>query len=491
MKNRILCFILALLICISLFTACDGVISEETTALPDGVTESGTGADGDTVSGSETTAAVEVTPSDKDKYDDTFYLWVVSQYNPINYYWVEERGDSALSEAIFDRQEQVRESLGVEIVGSVPGDHWAYAEKFRTEVKNKTGAVDTLISSVAMDISVLISTNSLRDFADMPGIDLDKEYWNTDVMDSLSVNGKYYLGQSDFNVLSTYVVSFNKELMEKYQDQLGKSVYQIVRDREWTIGAMIDLAKLAYVEGDSVETTQYGFAGNQEDAWVGFMHASDLTLVERDDEGYYQLSFMNDDNRTRMDTLVNSLTEFAAAEYTCIEYMTKNPPKASITSGKTLMQLSHTHQLPEYLDSELDFGILPYPLFDINQEKYQSLQFGGYICIPSYLRNDEMVGEVLETLALHSGEVRAEFYDEMLGEQSDTNIVDREMLDLVYDGICTDFGLAFSNEAQGLLYFLPVVTSGMKTLTGYYTETAHGWNNSLKNYIKKVSKNNQ
>lgn len=491
MKNRFLCFILAILTCVSLFTACDGVFAEETTALTDGVTESGTVNGEDTTSISEITGGADVTPSDKEKYNDTFYLWVVSQYNPIDYYWVEDRAGSALSEAIFDRQEQVRESLGVEIVGSVPGDHWAYSQKFKTEVKNKTGAVDTLISSVAMDISGLISTNSLKDLADMPRIDLDKEYWNTDFMDSLSVNGKYYLGYSDFNVLGTYVVTFNKDLMEKYQDQLEKSVYQMVRDREWTIGAMIDLAKLAYVEGDSVETTQYGFAGNQHDAWVGFMHASDLTLVERDDEGYYQLSFMNDDNRTRMDTLVNSLTEFAAAEYTSIEYMTKDPPKAPITSGKTLMQLTHTHQLPEYLDGDLNFGILPYPMFDVNQHEYHSLQWGGYICIPSYLRNDKMVGDVIEALSLHSGEVRAEFYDEMLGEQSETNITDREMLNLIYDSICTDFGLAFSNEAQGLPYFLPVVTSRMETLAGYYTETAYGWNHSLKNYIKKVSKNNQ
>ena len=502
MKNRILCFILALLICISLFAACDGVIAEETTVLPDGVTESGTNTDDatesgtntddGTVSGAETTAAVEVTPSDKEKdYDDSFYLWVVSQYNPINYYWVEESNGSAFSEAIFNRQEQVRESLGVEIVGSVPGDHWAYSQKFKTEVKNMTGAVDTLISSTAMDISGLISTNSLRDFANMPGIDLDKEYWNTDFMDSLSVNGKYYLGQSDFNVLSTYVISFNKDLMGKYQDQLEKDVYQMVRDREWTIDAMINLAKLAYIEGDSVETTQYGFAGHQEDAWVGFMHASELTLVELGDDGYYQISFMNDANRTRMDTLVKSLTEFAAADYTCIEYMTKEPLKAPITSGKTLMQLSHTHQLPEYLGGELDFGILPYPLFDTKQENYHSLQFGGYICIPSYLRNDEMVGDALETLSLNSEEVNAVFYDELLGEQTDANLADREMLDIVWNSVCTDFGLAFSNEAQGLPYFLPVVTSGMETLAGYYTETAYGWNNSLKNYIKKVSKNNQ
>ncbi len=501
MKNRILCFILALLICISLFAACDGVIAEETTVLPDGVTESGTNTDDatesgtntdeGTVSGAETTAAVEVTPSDKEKdYDDSFYLWIVSQYNPINYYWVEESNGSAFSEAIFNRQEQVRESLGVEIVGSVPGDHWAYSQKFKTEVKNMTGAVDTLISSTAMDISGLISTNSLRDFANMPGIDLDKEYWNTDFMDSLSVNGKYYLGQSDFNVLSTYVISFNKDLMGKYQDQLEKDVYQMVRDREWTIDAMINLAKLAYIEGDSVETTQYGFAGHQEDAWVGFMHASELTLVELGDDGYYQISFMNDANRTRMDTLVKSLTEFAAADYTCIEYMTKEPLKAPITSGKTLMQLSHTHQLPEYLGGELDFGILPYPLFDTKQENYHSLQFGGYICIPSYLRNDEMVGDVLETLSLNSEEVNAVFYDELLGEQTDANLADREMLDIVWNSVCTDFGLAFSNEAQGLPYFLPVVTTGWYTLAGYYAQNAWGWNNKLENYIKKLSNNN-
>ena len=52
------------------------------------------------------------------------------------------------------------------------------------------------------------------------------------------------------------------------------------------------------------------------------------------------------------------------------------------------------------MDYDISFGVLPYPMWDEKQKDvgYRSLQWGGYLCIPSYTRNLNMIGDTIERL---------------------------------------------------------------------------------------------
>ena len=483
--TRILAMLLAAIFILSTLAACDNSGVAEETTLKSG---------GDETTDQTSEQTTEVIPDapdiEKKNYDDIFYLYLEGSCNPIETYWVEENGSDVLSAALFARQEEIYNHLGVTLYAWCNTDA-DYSESFKTAVKTKTGAVDLMMTHVSINVAGLVSDGFLYQFNEMPGIDLDADYWNQEFMDSLAIDDMYFLGFNDFNILFTHVVAFNKTLLEKYDDALDKSLYQMVDDHEWTLRQMIDLAKVAYIDNGSVEKNQYGFTGLQWVPWCGFLEGCGVNLVEMNEYGDYEVSFYNEENKDKTIAIVGMLKDLADAEYSCVDYWSFELT-VPFTTNRALMTLSSTNQLTEYLHYDVDFGIVPYPLYDTDQTEYHSLQWGGYLAIPAYLENEEMVGETIEMLAYFSDGVKVAFYQKLLGKQVADNPDDRRMLDIVWNSVCTDFGQTFENAAGDILYMLPYVTcstSGYE-LAGYYDGKAGSANKSLENFVKRVVKKN-
>lgn len=485
--SKFLCLILAVVLLLSALVACESADEETTT---DAAVES-----------TETETEKEATPTavDKKDYGAEFYLSILDDVNPPKYYWVEEGEGDAMSEAVFARQQKVIDWLGVEIVFSNAGDHNNYITPFKTAVKNKDGSVDTLLSHVNTGVAGLVSESYLRNIDDMPGINLDEDYWNMDFMDSLAIAGNHYLGFSNFNLLYTHVLAFNKTMMDQYADSFDASVYDMVRDYTWTLDQMIEIINLVYIDttadGKTTDDT-FGLAGRQWVPWVGFMQACDIKLVDLDDAGMYKISVMSDKNKDKTSALVDKLTELSKSNSAYLDYQTTSVTSVPFTSGRVLMFLESTYGLVSFLDHDISFGVLPYPMWDEAQKDtcgYRSLQWGGYICIPTFLTNDVMVGETLDVLAFYSDDVTITFYEKMLGKQVADVPDDKQMLDIIWDSVCTDFGQTFSDEAGGILYILPKVTwpeSG-QLLTSTLAKSESTGNTALSKFVKRIEKINR
>ena len=437
--------------------------------------------------------SMEYTPEiDKKNYGEEFYLWVMGDVNPIEYYWVEESMNDSMSDAVYARQEKVRAHIGVEIIGTRTATVKDYIQPFKTAVKNKDDSVHFLISHVFYGIDGFITGNYITDFNDIPEINLDADYWNTDVMDQISINGRSYLGFSDFNILYTHVLSFNKEMLEKYDDQLDESIYSMVENYHWTVDKMMWLASLAYIDSNSDGKTNddiFGLVGYQSVPFIGFMHASNINVVEMNERGDYVISLYNEKNKQKMSDLVDKLSTLSRSDYANLMggYFYNG-----MTTGTALMEISSTFKLPGYLDSDVEFGIVPFPMYDENQKDvgYRSLQWGGYLCVPSYLSNAEMVGETIELLSYYSEDVNTAFYEKLLGKQVANAPLDRKMLDIVWDSVCSDFGQTYFSviENTNFVYILPEITKVGATdnLASYVAKHESSANKNLKKFVAKV-----
>ncbi len=480
---KLLAALLAILMLASAFVACNFSGDE----IEDGEEESST--------------PPEVIPPtvEKNKYNAEFYLSILPDTNPPDFYWVEKSEGDAMSEAVYARQEDVRKWIGVEILGKEVSGHTTYTEGFKTSVKNKDGSVDTLMTHVHSGVAGLVSEMYLQDLSELPGVDLDQDYWNREFMDAISIADNYYLGFSNYNILYTHIIAFNKEMMDQHAGSMEKSVYQLVNDYEWTLDQMLGLAQLVSSDRTSdgkTEDDTFGLTGQQWVPWIGFFHASNINIVEVNEKGDYAISFMNSVNSERSNDLISKLKEFSASKYGYFEFPMGGTIKSvsvPITSGRTLMQLASTNHLDSYLQYDVTFGVLPYPMYDTNQKDvgYRSLQWGGYIAVPNYLTNAQMVGETLELLAFYSDEVMITFYEKMLGKQVADVPDDRKMFDIVWDSVCTDFAQTYLDECPSTLYFLCYVTwpgEGGKEPLSYLASFERGSNRQLQAFIKVVEK---
>lgn len=434
---------------------------------------------------------------DPNNYDSEFYLSIYHGSNVIAFHWVEESLNDVLSEAIFDRQVKVRDYLGVEIVGSDAGTYTEYTKPFMSAVKTKNGSIDTMLSHVYAGIPSLVSSGYLSDIGSLPGVDLEATYWSHEFMEDLSIFDKYYLGHSDFNILYTHVITFNKEMMDKYATTLEKSVYDMVRDYEWTIDEMISLANLVYVDetsnGKSYDDT-FGITGRQWNEFPGFLHASNINIIDQNEAGGYSVALLNDLNKEKTYGLVEKLYNLARSEYAWFDYATTALPTVPLTSGKTLLHLSETGALNNYLDYEISFGVLPYPMYDTLQKDvgYRHLQWGGYIMVPAYLNNPQMAGETLEVLSYFSENVKLAYYEKMLGKQVADVVDDSQMLDIVWDSVCCEFAQTYSEVIGGnnLLYLMASVTetSASSSFASAIEPKARSAEGAIKKFFTKLEK---
>jgi len=498
---KILALMLAIIMTLSVFAACDSGSNQTETQGSEKETDGTSGTGETNESGTKESVTEEATEGlpevPANNYDEEFFLWIMQDTNKVTYHWVEESENDVLSEAIYDRQQKVFDYLGVEIVGNTLTGHTTYADTFKTAVKNKDGSCDMMLGHVYAGISGLVSGNFLADLNNVPGINIDADYWNGEFMNDLAISDKMYLGRSDFNIPFTHLITFNKTMMEQYQDEIEKNVYDMVRDYEWTIDEMIKLANLVYIDktsdGKTADDT-FGISGRQWNESPGFLHACNIQMIEPDESGEYKLSLMNEVNSAKTTALVEKLLALSKSDCAWFDYQTTSVDTVPMNTGRTLMHVVDTYRIESLLDYDISFGVLPYPMWDTAQKDvgYRHLQWGGYICVPSYLNNIQMVGETLDVLSFYSAAVETAYYEKLLGKQVADAPDDSQMLAIVWDTVCTEFAQTYCDTLGGtsLLYLMARVTYAdtslniASTVKGLESST----NKSISKFIKKVEK---
>ncbi len=373
-----------------------------------------------------------------------------------------------------------------------------YNTAFTTSVKNKDGAIDLLFAHAYGSLPSMLTGGYLRDLRTMEALNLEADYWNLDYMEEVAVTDKVYLGYNDFCIPSGFTISFNKTMMEQYRDATESSVYDMVYDYKWTVDQMISLANLVYIDqtndGKTADDT-FGMTGEQWINFIPFVHASNMQLMEQDEKGDYVVSVYHEKNQDRFFTLVQKMKEFTKGNSAWFRYRTEPTALIPLTSDRALMSLTKVSQLDSYLSYDIDFGVLPYPMYDEAQKDvgYRTWNYDGNLVAASYLRNEQMVGETMELLAFYASPVRVAVMEKMLGKQIADTPDDAAMLNIIWDGLCSDVGLTYAHNSasmDSLLYCFPWLTNpnGNDEVSSYIAGLERSCNKAMRSFIVKLQK---
>ncbi len=485
---RILTLLMALFLLLTVFVGCD----QEEEETDDGQIEEDTG------DGADFFPDIE-----KNDYDEDLNMYIDGSSNTAKYILLKDEDEntgSPMDESVYARQQRIKKYLGVELVRVQPTDSsiaWnTYIKVVESAIKNMDGTVEVVITHVNGCVASLISENYLLDLGEFEGLDLEAEYWNQSFMDSLELNGNYFLGRSDLNLLYTHVIAFNKDMLALYESHLDKSVYDLVRDREWTLDEMMSLSKLVYIDvtgnGKSSDDT-FGITGTCWVPFCGFLTSSNIPMLEQDESGAYVVAINNELNANKADNLVNKLKDLGYSNNAWFDY---NYSKNSVpfTSGRTLMHTASTNNLSGFLSYNVEFGVLPYPMYDLDQASvgYKSLEWGGNIGVLSFQKNPVKVAETLELLAFYSENVKITFYEKLLGKQVADMPDDAAMLEIIWDSVTTDVGQTFvgagTNSDRGVCYTVPELMwpSATQNLASYVKSKEATINNGFKNFLRGI-----
>ena len=371
---------------------------------------------------------------------------------------VAEQTGETVDDAVYLRNRKVEDKLGIKISEIAETfTSWNDAAKPGTRLQQSvmSGDDDFDCAYVSMAQNAGIVTGGyVLDLKTVPGLNLDEEWWDTDLNSALELDGKLFCATSPLQLTSldlTWVLLFNKQILENNKLEMP---YDLVREGKWTMDKMYEyVSAIANLNGDdSFSFTEsgkavYGIAAHTATAPYLFLLAGDNKLVGNDKSG--KLTFFGGTERLyntveKAAKLLNADdgssilgdADFAAGAY---YYMFSNERAAFLTT-----ELKGTQVMRPY---NVEFGILPTPKYDENQENYVTYASENVfrLCIPANAAKPERTGVILDALSYESKyEVLPLYYNQTIcqkGLRDDDSI---EMLSsYISDARMTEVGLIF------------------------------------------------
>ena len=439
-----------------------------------------TGETTDTTAGAETEATTEKQPAvAKKDYDEEFtVIYCADTFNK-GYFFIEEEDRQAgndMDDKVYERMLKVEEYLGVDIIAENGGNFQEYTIPLKNAISAGDDSYQMVMTHVYMEVANLITSNYFRDFQDFESLQLEEDYWNYGLMDDLSINDKMYCGYNDFCLANCYLIGFNKDMVKEYASTIG-DLYQQVRNKEWTIEKLVEYTSLVSRDnGDGKWDDQdtYGFACYAWVPLVSFQHAADIPIVKEGADGEFYVSPMvdNPDKIVALDELIYNFMN-AESTYTWVPNSDFQGPTTQLhlKSGRVMFEIVNNYSLVSTKEEDVKVGVLPYPKWDKAQAEYKTLSWNGVLGIPTTVKNDDMVGDVIEMLAWYSDPVCTAFYETLLGSKVADAPEDVEMLNIVWAGQVSDMGLVFSSSSgqmDCLLYALAHHVSANKPAYATY-----------------------
>ncbi len=444
MKKRILVCLLAALLTMPTFVSCGGATTE-TEAVAD------------------TTAAVTETETEAETlalpdYDldlagadfnvlffDHVATWGWNSNMPSDIRAAEEMTGDVLSDAVYMRNMKIEEMYNLSVNAIADGNPNVAIEK---SVMASAAAYDAALL-LQQGMNKPVTSGVLLQLDDV--FDFDMPWWDSNSLEGLSVCGKTYAIAGDLTFTDKLIaigIFFNKNMATDYN--LG-DIYQLVIDGDWTYDTMLRYGEMVSADLDSNDkydkNDRFGFSG-QDDAAYEFFHSAGERFCSIDNDGMPYMSNTSE----RAITVMSNIYEFMNNTQ---QFFNRGKAGLSIAdaikmfmSDQILFLMRPLSTLFDLRAMEAEFGIIPTPKMDEEQEQYYtSIGFTGspLITIPIDAANVEYSAKVLDTLSAESYfSVNEAFYDTVLGSKLTRDESSTENLDLILNNRIYDPGCIFA-----------------------------------------------
>lgn len=309
-------------------------------------------------------------------------------------------------------------------------------------------------------ISSGIVNHYVLPISDIPYIDIEKSWWNTSMIEGGAVNGKPYFLMGDISYSwknSTWSLCFNKRL---YKENNLEEPYAMVRDGKWTLDMLEKHCRniTKDLNGDSKldKDDQWGMLSSQT-AGIGLVTSMGITSVRINKDSSLEYILESERNINVLgairEFISNNDLQLRAEDITGSSNIW-NDIINIFREGRALYRISIMKDIAGLRDMKDDFGIIPLPKYDEDQDSYyttvQSWNFGAYI-IPASAKNLERTGAILEYMGSVSKDtITKAYYDVTLNGKVARDDESSEMLDIIFNSaMTTDIGLTY--ELGGVL----------------------------------------
>ncbi len=412
-----------------------------------------------------------------------------------------------IDEAVIERNNKVEEDLGVyieplEAEGIAIHGLQEYA---KTWFDMQDDEVDVYCGYQYYDISFatqghLYNLNTLTNGDGEKIIDTTREYWATNYIDSITYNDYLYWVTGDLSFRYTgglYCTFVNKTIYDAAVKSSydGRSIYQVVKDGDWTMETMLDMASLAYIDNDNsgsaTEGDRFGIVYETCDILDGIAFGCEIEFGRKTTgaDGKDEVSiYLNLD--TKATTLAGYLDDMFSATY---GYMAEEADSQNMmpifAAGNALFAVNKIYMATVYLSDMEDYAIVPTPKLNTAQRDYasgvhDSLTIYG---ISKYSDCPEAAAATLELMAYYGSIlVTPDYYEKVMkGGRTVRDDEAPEMIEMIRAGFDSDFVAAWSASIDNIVqvYRTP---NNVKKFSNYLRVQSKNWPSRLNTLLTQL-----
>ncbi len=394
----------------------------------------------------------------------------------------EETGD-LVSDAIYKRNNKVAEDYNVQLKFTGVDGIWDKRDVFDKFMRGAIMANDNSFDVVAGYQANMVTPameGLFLNIVDIPEIDVSNRWWSEKCADSLMLNDCIYMITGDIATSmwdGLYCVYFNKTMADNYK--IG-DIYDIVKSGKWTVDELYRLSSLVSddLNGDGKfdENDRYGLTTHS-NAARNYIVSFDTPVLTANKNGEMEYTFYNERSQKAADKIYELFNKESTYK--------GNEGEKVFLNGQALFYNGRLGFATSNRDSEVDFGIIPVPKLDANQEDYytSTANVVSMICFPTMLADTSMAGTLVEALCRESNSIVVpEFYEKTLKTKGARDDDSEAMIDLIRDSLKFDFGWVHSMELGLIGTIYENVANGVN-----FTSKLAGLENQIKAGLEKIN----
>ena len=290
---------------------------------------------------------------------------------------------------------------------------------------------------------------------------------------------------SYYSVGSAFVMFFNKDIIEDVPSLT--SPYQLVYNDEWTFDVFEEyvITTASNLDGDGtgdITTDSFGYGTQIWRGPVQALYSTGYRGMVRKGDGW-KITVNNDTTNRAVNDMRELLWSSGVAYLDETgEYLDL---KSAFSSNRVTFFDNHLHSASIFKATDVNFGILPWPMYGDAEEYYSCVDAGTQIY--AVLRNTSdsnavKVSTILEELAYRGyKDIMPFYYETILSYQYLKDEDSIKMMEIVHDNLVFDRGFFVNGEISGCFREAVVQKPGeTKSLNQIYDSKEGAINDGIK-----------
>lgn len=439
----------------------------------------------------ETRSLDKLDAYDFDKRDFTILTREEFAYEMAN----DDTSASALSQYVFERNTAVEEKYNVKLNVLTELGSWAnrasYKEKISTAIYGGDSCEYDLICGAQNQINLYVTEGFFANLNAVETLNFQNDWWFDGFVDNMTLNGKLYftVGDAGPSLLENMnIIVFNKDLCADNGIELP---YEYVRSNKWTLEQMdIMTDKFGYTDDNENDTPDDGdiFSIVGGGAMLrGLSTSFKMDITTRDSNGYPEITLYNARNVEIFEMFQEFLYDGNKGNF-----RDGSDPHTSFGKNKALMQFATLTDVMNIRQKySVNYGIVPYPKYDENQEHYYTHIYETLtvFAIPINAESQKESGIILEALGAASYDyVTPKYFETVLQYRNSQDTDSLEMIQMARENISFNFGFVHSGAIGDIGSILDNMKKGDYNLTSSWENRSGNWKLKLSALIDQYLK---